>query len=225
MSDSRAEMIEQFSIETQQHISEIEPILLAAEWEVPDKVRDRRFVPLLSLDQGPVAHAWLARPRDAGSSRRKSSGRSSRRPHAVSRPVYRICCCRAFDAIRLFVIVAFRASRMRPLRQPLVAELQAAAALGGTGVVEAMPPLPAGPVRAVLHDDADTLAYCAEMLAESLPNLAVLAGEPGDPRTGDRGYRGADPGRGKTATQRIATAAGAAHGSQPRCRWSTGWRM
>ena len=37
MMDSRADLMEQFVIETQQHIDEIEPILLAAEWEVPDK--------------------------------------------------------------------------------------------------------------------------------------------------------------------------------------------
>jgi chemotaxis protein histidine kinase CheA len=37
MSDSRTELVEQFVIETQQHIDEIEPMLLAAEWEIPDK--------------------------------------------------------------------------------------------------------------------------------------------------------------------------------------------
>ena len=37
MSDSRDEMMAQFAIETQQHLDEIEPILLAAEWELPDK--------------------------------------------------------------------------------------------------------------------------------------------------------------------------------------------
>lgn len=37
MSDTRADLIGQFAIETQQHIDEIEPILLAAEWEAPDK--------------------------------------------------------------------------------------------------------------------------------------------------------------------------------------------
>ena len=36
------------------------------------------------------------------------------------------------------------------------------------------------PAPAVLHDDADTLAYFAEMLCECLPNLAVFAGLPGD---------------------------------------------
>jgi two-component system, chemotaxis family, sensor kinase CheA len=175
MSDTRTELVEQFVIETQQHIDEIEPILLAAEWEVPDKpaiaALFRCFHSIKGLSRmlgvrglETVAHHAESLLGEVRSDRLK-----------FTRDIQDLL-LQAFDAIRLLRDGTIDNGQDSAAPADLIAALQAAATTEATTTETP----PDGPEPAVLHEDADTLAYFAEMLRESLPNLAVFAGIPGD---------------------------------------------
>jgi chemotaxis protein histidine kinase CheA len=176
MSDSRAETIEQFVIETQQHIGEIEPILLAAEWEVPDKASIAALFRCFHSIKG-LSRMLELRGLETLSHRAESLLGEVRADRLRFTPAIQDLLLRAFDAIRALRERCIVSGQDAQAPAALVAELQAAAsAAPGTETIATSPVQ----IRAVLHDDADTLTYFAEMLVECLPNLAVLADAGGD---------------------------------------------
>jgi two-component system, chemotaxis family, sensor kinase CheA len=179
MSDSRTELLEQFVIETQQHIEEIEPILLAAEWEVPDKRAIAALFRCFHSIKG-LSRMLGLRGLETVAHHAESLLGEVRADRLRFTPAIQDLLLQALDAIRALRERTIDGGQDAAAPAALVAELQAAATVTNATATDAPPAAPAQPTRAVLHEDADTLIYFAEMLRECLPNLAVLAGCPGD---------------------------------------------
>ncbi|MGD0106652.1 MAG: Hpt domain-containing protein [Rhodopila sp.] len=180
MSDSRAEMVEQFVIETQQHIDEIEPILLVAEWEVPDKQAIAALFRCFHSIKG-LSRLLELRGLETLAHHAESLLGEVRADRLPFTPAIHDLLLQAFDAIRTLRERSIASGQDTAAPAALVTALQAAvSAIGAMDIKPGAAVQAAQPRQAVLHDDADTLAYFAEMLCECLPNLGVLADLPGD---------------------------------------------
>ncbi|PZW46992.1 chemotaxis protein histidine kinase CheA [Humitalea rosea] len=174
MSD-RTELLEQFAIETQQHIDEIEPILLAAEWDAPDKpaisALFRCFHSVKGLARLLELHGLEALSHHAESL--LGDVRAGRLPFTAA---IQDGLLRALDELRGLRELGIAAGQDRAASPAVIATLQrlADAAAG---------PAAAAAERPALHADAEMLAYYAELLAECLPGLAVLVTGIGDADT------------------------------------------
>ena len=167
MNSGTAELIDQFAVETQQHLDEIEPILLQAEWAPPEKTA------IAALFRGFHSIKGLARVFDL-------RGLESLAHHAESllgevraerqalTPDIQGLLLEALDGIRTLREQGIVSGTDTPAPRDLLAALDAAAKAGtATVVTEIPPPLTA----AALHDDPDILMYFAEMLGECLRRI------------------------------------------------------
>lgn len=180
MSVGNVELVEQFAIETQQHLDEIEPILLQAEWTTLDKSA------IAALFRSFHSIKGLARLLDLhGLEMLAHHAESLLGEIRANRLAFRMeiqgLLLEALDAIRVLRERGIAGSADAPAPAGLVAALEAASNAGGGSVGPAMTVEAASSTEVPLHDDHQTLIYFAEMMAECLPNLAVLVGGAGDP--------------------------------------------
>ena len=177
MSVGNSEMLEQFAIETQQHLDEIEPILMQAQSDSLDKTGIaalfRGFHSLKGLSRLFDLHGMEALAHHAESL--LSEVRSERL--SMSQEIMETLLA-ALDCIRTQREQAIIDGSDSPAPQDLLAALDGATK-GKAGQASSVAAKPQS-VPASLHDDHDTLIYFAEMLTECLPNLAVLLGGAGD---------------------------------------------
>lgn len=176
MSD-RTELLEQFAIETQQHIDEIEPILLAAEWDAPDKpaisALFRCFHSVKGLARLLELHGLEALSHHAESL--LGDVRAGRLPFTAA---IQDALLRALDELRGLRELGIAAGQDGAASPAVIATLQRLAGTSG-GTATAAPAIE----HPALHADAEMLAYYAELLAECLPGLAVLVTGEGDEDT------------------------------------------
>jgi two-component system chemotaxis sensor kinase CheA len=178
MSTDSSELIEQFAIETQEHLDAIEPILLQAEWTPPDKPAIGALFRAFHSIKGLSRLIELRGLENLANHAESLLGevRAERQP--LDSKVLALL-LEALDGIRLLREQGIVNGIDSPPPQELIAALDAATRGSAGGPVA--PAAAQAPVaEAALHDDHDTLVYFAEILAECLPNLAVLAGGEGD---------------------------------------------
>ncbi len=176
MSTNNSDLVEQFAIETQQHLDEIEPILFLPEGELPDQATIAALFRGFHSIKG-LARVLGLRGLEALAHHTESllaEVRSARQPFTLA---LRDLLLESLDAIRTLRehgIVGGLDERAPPA---LLNALEAALHSGAKGATlnDASPQVPEG----ALHPDAETLTYFAEMLADCLPGLAVLAGVTG----------------------------------------------
>jgi chemotaxis protein histidine kinase CheA len=173
-------MLEQFAAETQQHLDEIEPILLQAEWAPLDKAaiaalfRGFHSIKGLARVLGLRGLETLAHHAES----LLAEVRSERKPLNAE---FQTLLLDALDGIRSLREQGIVGGVDAPAPRALIAALDAAIRAGAQdGTTSAAAPSAPSAVEGMLHDDMPTLIYFAEMLGECLPNLAVLVGGEGD---------------------------------------------
>jgi chemotaxis protein histidine kinase CheA len=180
MNADSTQLIEQFAIETQEHLDAIEPILLQAEWSAPDKPAIAALFRAFHSIKG-LARLLELRGLESLANHAESLLSEVRSERLALNESILALLLEALDGIRLLREQGIVNGLDSPAPQELLAALDAAtkgsAGAVATPTAAAHPPVAEG----ALHDDPETLVYFAEMLAECLPNLAVLVGEAGDP--------------------------------------------
>ena len=177
MSTSNTELVEQFAIETQQHLDEIEPILTQAQDTSLDKPEIaalfRAFHSIKGLARLLDLHGLetLAHHSESFLSEVRAE-RQSLTPETLG------LLLEALDGIRSLREQEIVHGTDAAAPQELIDALDAATK--GAGSSEMTLSVAHHPVTETeLHDDPDTLIYFAELLAECLPNLVVYAGGDG----------------------------------------------
>jgi chemotaxis protein histidine kinase CheA len=181
MSNASSEMIEQFAIETQEHLDAIEPILPHAEWTPPAKPAIAALFRAFHSIKGLSRLIELRGLETLANHAESLLGevRAERQP--LDAKVLALL-LDALDGIRRLreqgIVNGVDAQPNRDLITALDAATRGSA--GGDGAVAAAPPAPAASAEAVLHDDHDTLGYFAEMLepfelADVPPSVASVS--------------------------------------------------
>jgi len=179
MSTASSELIEQFAIETQEHLDAIEPILLHAEWAPPDKPAIAALFRAFHSIKG-LSRLIELRGLEALANHAESLlGEVRAERQALDAKVLALL-LEALDGIRLLREQGIVNGIDGQPPQELIAALDAATRGSADGSAAAPAAVHTPAAEAALHDDHDTLVYFAEMLVECLPNLAVLAGGEGD---------------------------------------------
>jgi two-component system chemotaxis sensor kinase CheA len=181
VTDDTPESIEQFALETRQHLDEVEAILLQVEWEAPNKAA------IAALFRGFHSIKGLARLLDLHGLETLAHHAESllgevRADRLILKPAIQNILIEALDAVRSLRERAIAGDGDALPRPALLAALDAAAKNArdtpdGASVIIDVP----DPAEAPLYDDLEMLSYFAEMLVEFLPNLAGLVGGDGDP--------------------------------------------
>ncbi|KJV09079.1 hypothetical protein VZ95_13695 [Elstera litoralis] len=176
MNANNSDLVEQFAVETQQHLDEIEPILFLPEGELPDKAAIAALFRGFHSIKG-LARVLGLRGLEALAHHAESLLAEVRSERQAFTPAIRDLLAESLDGIRLLREHGIVSGLDEPAPQALLHALDAALHPGAksadlhTGV----PEVPEG----ALHADTETLRYFAEMLADCLPGLAVLAGASG----------------------------------------------
>lgn len=172
MNVDSTQLIEQFAIETQEHLDAVEPVLLQAEWATPDKAATAALFRAFHSIKG-LARLLELRGLESLANHVESLLGEIRAERLVLDAKLLPLLLEALDNIRQLREQGIVNGIDAEAPPSLLERLDAATRSAGNAAIETSPHIPG---EGALHDDADTLAYFAELLCECLPNIGDLTG-------------------------------------------------